>query len=271
MLSLVNDLEAAASAIAPVSQFGYVMDWPIGPNSLDRLNLSASQNAARSTLWRATTITFEVGAGEPSLTRQADVSARHDAASQPANRPNRPPGPPATTRGFGFNRAPPEIFLVRLWARGCICQQSNHRRIAKRPYQVQPREREAIGEGIFGVNISAVCVLVFVGLATVSVWTKFMHWQIMLKDHFAALVGLPAAVIASFMLVIFLRQTVGPINVKVAGLRIRWSRRLRDHVDIVLLVDGLRDTSGLGAGLGSVSILGRDASCNQRDRLVRCP
>ena len=65
--------------------------------------------------------------------------------------------------------------------------------------------------------LAAVCVLVFVGLATVSVWTKFMHWQFMLKEHFAALVGLPVAAIASFMLVIFLRQTVGPINVKVAG------------------------------------------------------
>jgi hypothetical protein len=30
------------------------------------------------------------------------------------NRPNRGGGPPATTGGFGFNRAPPEIFLVGL-------------------------------------------------------------------------------------------------------------------------------------------------------------
>jgi hypothetical protein len=32
MLSLVNDLEAAAGAIATVLQFGYVIDWPIEPS-----------------------------------------------------------------------------------------------------------------------------------------------------------------------------------------------------------------------------------------------
>jgi len=65
--------------------------------------------------------------------------------------------------------------------------------------------------------VAAFLVLIFVGVATVAVWKNFMHWQVMLKQHFAAIVGLPVAAIASFVLVIFLRHTVGPINVKVPG------------------------------------------------------
>jgi hypothetical protein len=65
--------------------------------------------------------------------------------------------------------------------------------------------------------VAAVLVLSFVAVAAVRVSIKFMHWQIMLKEQFAALIGLPVAAIASFVLVIFLRHTVGPINVKVPG------------------------------------------------------
>jgi hypothetical protein len=64
---------------------------------------------------------------------------------------------------------------------------------------------------------AAIAVCTFVVFATFIVGLKFTHWQLMLKDHFAALVGLPVAAIASFVLVIFLRQTVGPMKVKLPG------------------------------------------------------
>lgn len=64
---------------------------------------------------------------------------------------------------------------------------------------------------------AAIAVGVFVVVATFIVGFKFLGWQLMLKDHFAALVGLPVAAVASFVLVIFLRQTVGPMKVKLPG------------------------------------------------------
>ena len=47
----------------------------------------------------------------------------------------------------------------------------------------------------------------------------FPYWQEVLRDHYAAIVGLPAASAVAFILVVFLRQTDGPIEFEGLGFK----------------------------------------------------
>jgi hypothetical protein len=47
----------------------------------------------------------------------------------------------------------------------------------------------------------------------------FAGWQDVLKDHYAAIVGLPAAAAVSFIIVVLLRQTEGPIEFEGLGFK----------------------------------------------------
>jgi hypothetical protein len=50
---------------------------------------------------------------------------------------------------------------------------------------------------------------------------EFAPWQKILEEHFAALVGLPFAAGVAFVLVVFLRQTDGPIEFESLGLKFK--------------------------------------------------
>jgi hypothetical protein len=43
----------------------------------------------------------------------------------------------------------------------------------------------------------------------------------LLRDHFAAIVGLPGAVMVAFALVVFLRQTDGPVEFEGLGFKFK--------------------------------------------------
>jgi hypothetical protein len=62
----------------------------------------------------------------------------------------------------------------------------------------------------------------FVFLYTIYVVAVgFTYWEMVLRDHFAALIGLPAAAALAFALVVFLRQTDGPIEFEGLGFKFK--------------------------------------------------
>jgi hypothetical protein len=70
-------------------------------------------------------------------------------------------------------------------------------------------------------------ILVTICAAAVFAWTilimvlRFQYWEEILRDHFAAIIGLPGAAAASFALVVFLRQTDGPIEFEAIGFKFK--------------------------------------------------
>ena len=70
-------------------------------------------------------------------------------------------------------------------------------------------------------------VVAVVGAVLIYGWTilliiqRFTPWQTVLEKQFAAIVGLPGAAAAAFVLVIFLRQTEGPIEFEAPGFKIK--------------------------------------------------
>jgi hypothetical protein len=62
----------------------------------------------------------------------------------------------------------------------------------------------------------------FVFLYTIYiVAVGFSDWQAVLRDHFAAIIGLPGAASLAFALVVFLRQTDGPIEFEGLGFKFK--------------------------------------------------
>jgi hypothetical protein len=49
----------------------------------------------------------------------------------------------------------------------------------------------------------------------------FGSWKDLIKEHFPATLGLTGAAIVSFAIVVFLRQTEGPIELEGLGLKIK--------------------------------------------------
>ena len=70
-------------------------------------------------------------------------------------------------------------------------------------------------------------VIAVIGAVFVYGWTilliiqQFRPWQNVLEKQFAAIVGLPGAAAAAFVLVVFLRQTEGPIEFEGLGFKIK--------------------------------------------------
>ena len=64
----------------------------------------------------------------------------------------------------------------------------------------------------------AFAVLATVAAAGVFAYTiivvafGFTEWETVLKEHFAAIIGLPGAAAVAFTIVVFLRQTDGPVE-----------------------------------------------------------
>jgi hypothetical protein len=46
-------------------------------------------------------------------------------------------------------------------------------------------------------------------------------WQVVLRDHFAGIIGLPGAAAVAFVIVVFLRQTEGPIEFEGLGFKFK--------------------------------------------------
>ena len=70
----------------------------------------------------------------------------------------------------------------------------------------------------FGVASAITTAVIFVWALNV---VEIREWQSILHDHFAAVVGLPLAAIAAFVLVIFLRQAEGPVEFEGLGLKLK--------------------------------------------------
>ena len=71
----------------------------------------------------------------------------------------------------------------------------------------------AVGTAIVGglIYIYVIFVVAF----------EFGFWQVILAGHFPAVVGLPSAAALSFALVVFLRQTDGPIEFEGLGFKFK--------------------------------------------------
>ena len=77
-------------------------------------------------------------------------------------------------------------------------------------------QRAAFLFALLGVVAAA---LIF-GYTIFAVAVGFPYWADVLKDHFAAIIGLPGAAVIAFILVIFLRQTEGPIEFEGPGFKL---------------------------------------------------
>jgi hypothetical protein len=62
--------------------------------------------------------------------------------------------------------------------------------------------------------------LVF-GFTIFVISQQFVEWQTVLKEHFGAIIGLPGAAAVAFVLVVFLRQTEGPIEFEGFGFKLK--------------------------------------------------
>ena len=74
----------------------------------------------------------------------------------------------------------------------------------------------------FWLATSAVLAVAAVfGFTIIVIAREFIYWQEVLRDHFAAIIGLPGAAAVAFALVVFLRQTDGPIEFEGLGLKFK--------------------------------------------------
>jgi len=78
-------------------------------------------------------------------------------------------------------------------------------------------DRIVRGTAFWLAVLTALCVVAVFGYAILVVTYGFRYWEEILKDHFAAIIGLPGAAAVAFMLVVFLRQTDGPIEFRGLG------------------------------------------------------
>ncbi|MGU3475665.1 hypothetical protein [Methylobacterium sp. D48H] len=73
---------------------------------------------------------------------------------------------------------------------------------------------------ILAIVVAAGSIYVF-GFLVYLGSAGFKYWQEVLRDHFAAIIGLPGAAAVSFAIVVFLRQTEGPIEFEGLGFKFR--------------------------------------------------
>ncbi len=59
------------------------------------------------------------------------------------------------------------------------------------------------------------------GFTLMVIAQQFQFWQEVLHEHFAAIIGLPGAVAIAFLIVVFLRQTSGPIEFEGLGFKFK--------------------------------------------------
>jgi hypothetical protein len=73
----------------------------------------------------------------------------------------------------------------------------------------------------FWFAVLAVIAAALIFAFAVLVSTHLQNWEKVLEEHFAAIIGLPGAAAAAFVLVVFLRQTEGPIEFEGLGFKLK--------------------------------------------------
>lgn len=73
---------------------------------------------------------------------------------------------------------------------------------------------------IFAI-VGVFCAAGVFGYTILVVAFGFRYWEEVLKDHFAAIIGLPGSAAVAFILVVFLRQTEGPIEFEGLGFKFK--------------------------------------------------
>jgi hypothetical protein len=73
----------------------------------------------------------------------------------------------------------------------------------------------AMVSAIIACSVMSVVIVLFI------YHVGFDFWKDLIKDHFPATLGLTGAAIVSFAIVIFLRQTEGPIELEGLGIKIK--------------------------------------------------
>jgi hypothetical protein len=83
-------------------------------------------------------------------------------------------------------------------------------------------ERARLRRTAFWLAVAAVLGAAIVyGLTILVIAQQFDGWQKILEEHFAVIIGLPGAAAVSFVLVVFLRQTEGPIEFEGLGFKLK--------------------------------------------------
>ncbi len=70
----------------------------------------------------------------------------------------------------------------------------------------------------FAILITLAAAAVF-AFTLMTVAFRFKEWPLILREHFAAILGLPSAAAVAFVIVVFLRQTDGPIEFEGLGFK----------------------------------------------------
>ncbi|MBY5397967.1 hypothetical protein HFN01_24445 [Rhizobium leguminosarum] len=79
------------------------------------------------------------------------------------------------------------------------------------------RRQASVWFAVITVIGAAVVFIIAVYITT----QHFTHWEEVLRDHFAAIIGLPGAAAAAFTIVVLLRQTEGPIEFEGLGFKFK--------------------------------------------------
>jgi hypothetical protein len=82
-------------------------------------------------------------------------------------------------------------------------------------------EEQVFRVAVIIAGLAVLCVALVMAWTIWVVSTQFVYWQEILRHHFAAVIGLPGAAIVAFVLVVFLRQTDGPIEFEAIGLKFK--------------------------------------------------
>jgi len=73
----------------------------------------------------------------------------------------------------------------------------------------------SLGTSLLAIAVVVTLEIIYLFHVDVDVWTG------LIREHFSAIVGLKAAVIVSFVIVVFLRQVEGPIEFEAVGMKFR--------------------------------------------------
>jgi ABC-type Fe3+ transport system permease subunit len=84
-----------------------------------------------------------------------------------------------------------------------------------------PENRRARSAAYWLAVTAAVCGGILFLYTIYAVALGFTNWQIVLEKHFAAIIGLPGGAALAFAIVVFLRQTDGPIEFEAVGFKFK--------------------------------------------------
>jgi hypothetical protein len=74
---------------------------------------------------------------------------------------------------------------------------------------------------VTGIAIAAVVVAALLFLAFIIVDLSQSYWTTIIREHFRAVVGLPMAAVAAFIVVALFRQREGPFEIEGPGFKLK--------------------------------------------------